>query len=225
MQADEVFLLGDLFDFWFEYSRAVPKGFIRFQGALAALCDSGIPVHIFIGNHDMWMFDYFTQELNLQIHRAPLRLSRQGKELLIGHGDGLGPGDHTFKFIRKIFHSPLMIRLFRWVHPDLGIRIANAWSQSSRESHGDIYAYKGPEQEYLLQYCEQLIAQQPELDYIIFGHRHLVIDYTLSNGRTRYINTGDWLRFNSYAVMEQGAISLRSFTNDSLQVVTNDTVY
>lgn len=225
MQADEVFFLGDLFDFWFEYKRAIPKGFIRFQGALAALCDQGKSVHLFIGNHDMWMFDYFEKELNLTIHRSPIQIERQGKQLLIGHGDGLGPGDHTFKFIRRIFHSPLMISLFRWVHPDLGIRIAHAWSQSSRESHREVYAYKGPKQEYLLQYCEEYIQVHPEIDYLIFGHRHLVIDYVLSNGHSRYINTGDWLRFHSYGIMEQGKLILRSFNSDSLPTVNNDTPY
>lgn len=225
MSASEVFLLGDIFDFWFEYKKAIPKGFVRFQGALAALTDSGVPVHLFIGNHDMWIFDYFREEFNINLYRKPHIFERQGRKLLIGHGDGLGPGDHTFKVIRRVFHSPAMIGLFRWVHPDFGIRVAHAWSNSSRAGHGDIYQYHGPSGEYLLSYCEEQSALSPDIDYFVFGHRHLVFDYLLSNGHSRYINIGDWLQFNSYAVLEQGDIHLRSYDNTPLRIITNETTF
>ena len=220
-----MFLLGDIFDFWFEYSKVIPKGFVRIQNAIANLTDAGIPVHMFIGNHDMWAFDYFTKELGMMMHRRPIEIERQGRQLFIAHGDGLGPGEKTFKIIRKLFHSPVLIKMFQWLHPDIGIRIAHRWSSSSRASHGDIYQYKGPQNEYLIHFAEDYLLQKPEIDYFLFGHRHLVFDFMLSNGRSRYINTGDWLNFNSYAVMEQGQIRLFTYNNEELKVITNETHY
>lgn len=223
--ADEVFLLGDIFDFWFEYSKVIPKGFVRLQAAIAGLCDTGIPVHLFIGNHDMWAFDYFTQELGVIMHRKPIQIERQGVQIFIAHGDGLGPGERTFKVIRKMFHSRLLIKMFQWLHPDIGIRIAHRWSSSSRASHGDIYQYHGAKKEYLIQFAEEYLHSHPEIDYFFFGHRHLVFNYLLSNGRSRYINTGDWLNFNSYAVMEQGRISLHSYQGEEIKIITNETPF
>jgi len=222
MEADEVFLIGDIFDFWYEYNAVIPKGFTRFLGALAKLADTGKPVHLFTGNHDMWIFKYFTEELGIPIYREPTYFERQGKKLLVGHGDGLGPGDLTYKFIKKVFNNPICIFLFHWLHPSIGMWIANKWSTGSRDGHDDIYSFKGPEKEYLLQYCETELVKNPQVDYYIFGHRHLPIDYLLANEKSRYINTGDWLAFQSYATMENGGFQVDFFESNQFSVVTND---
>lgn len=222
MEADEVFLLGDTFDFWYEYKSVIPKGFTRFLGALAELADTGKPIHMFTGNHDMWIFKYFTLEFGIPIYRQPTLFERQGKKLIIGHGDGLGPGDFTYKIIKKIFNNPICIHLFHWLHPSIGMSIANAWSTGSRNSHNDIYKFLGPEKEYLLQHCESESVIDPTIDYYIFGHRHLPIEFMLNNGKSKYINTGDWLAFQSYATMENGSINVQFFENPSSMVVTND---
>lgn len=220
--ADEVFLLGDIFDFWYEYRSVIPKGFTRFLGALSRLADTGKPVHLFTGNHDMWIFDYFTKEFGIPVYRKPEVFERHGKKLVIGHGDGLGPGDYTYKFIKKIFNNPLCIHLFHWLHPSIGMAIANRWSTSSREGHDDIYTFLGPEKEFLLQYCEAESALDDSIDYFVFGHRHLPIDYLLKNKKTRYINTGDWLAFQSYATMEDGQMTVGFYDRPSFTVVDNE---
>lgn len=219
---DEIFWLGDLFDFYFEYHSVIPTGFSRFHGALANLADQGIKMHYFIGNHDMWVFDYFQQEYNMEMHRDPVTIIRQNKTLLVGHGDGLGPGDHSYKWIKKVFRHPISIFLFQWIHPDIGIGIANKWSNASRNSHGDIYKFHGLEREYLLQYCEQQIAIGNEPDFFIFGHRHQLFDYKLSNSKSRYVNTGDWLRFCSYAILEHGDVNLCCYEEEQCAIITNE---
>jgi UDP-2,3-diacylglucosamine hydrolase len=169
MEADEVFFLGDIFDFWFEYKSVIPKGYTRFLGALARLADSGIPIHLFVGNHDMWIFEYFTEEFGIPIYREPMIFERQGKKLFIGHGDGLGPGDRTYKILKRIFNNTWCIRLFHWLHPSIGMAIADTWSKKSRLDHQDIFTFHGPDREYLLQYCEEQLTHLSNYDYMIFG--------------------------------------------------------
>ncbi|MGK0384331.1 MAG: UDP-2,3-diacylglucosamine hydrolase, partial [Bacteroidia bacterium] len=174
--AAEVYLVGDLFDFWYEYKTVVPKGFVRFQAKIADLCDKGIQVHLFTGNHDMWMFNYFEEELGVKMHREPITKELNGKKFFIGHGDGLGPGDHGYKFIKKVFSNPLCIWLFKWLHPDIGVGLANFWSGRSRDANLESdEVYNGDESEWLLQYCKSVLKKE-HFDYFIFGHRHLVLD-------------------------------------------------
>ena len=197
--AKEVYLVGDLFDFWFEYKRAIPKGFLRFQAKIAELCDNGIQVHVFTGNHDMWMFDYLTDELGVILHRNPIVREWNGKRFFIGHGDGLGPGDHSYKLIKKIFANPVCIWLFGWLHPDVGISLANFWSGRSRKSNmPKDEIYNGDENEWLLQFCKSTLEQE-HFDYFLFGHRHLVLDKQVGEN-SRYINLGDWFKEPHYAV-------------------------
>ena len=136
-----------------------------------------------------------------------------GKSFLIGHGDGLGPGDHGYKFIKKIFTSPISQFLFRWIHPDIGIGLANYFSGKSRNAQDLIQTFLGVDQEWLIQYCEQKIQENP-YDYLVFGHRHLPIDYVLKNQHSRYVNLGDWLSFQSYAVFNGESLSLQFFENE-----------
>ena len=212
-EAERVFLVGDVFDFWFDYKHAIPKGYIRLLGKLAELRDFGIEMHFFRGNHDLWMFHYFQDELGIPIYSKPKEFNLNGKSFLIGHGDGLGPGDHGYKFIKKIFTSPISQFLFRWIHPDIGIGLANYFSGKSRNAQDLIQTFQGVDQEWLIQYCEQKIQENP-YDYLVFGHRHLPIDYVLKNQHSRYVNLGDWLSFQSYAVFNGESLSLQFFENE-----------
>lgn len=208
--AHTIYLLGDIFDFWFEYKHAIPKGFIRLQGKLAEITDSDIPVIFFTGNHDMWMFDYFTKELNIPIYRNPQQLLVEDTKMLIGHGDGLGPGDHSYKLLKKVFQNKLSQWLFARIHPNAGIEIANFWSKRSRISNSkkDEETFKG-DKEFLWQYCKD-IEQKEHHDFYIFGHRHLPLN--LEVGETsRYFNLGEWVNYDTYGVFDGDKFELLSF--------------
>ena len=214
--AERIFIIGDLFDFYFEYTTVVPKGYVRVLGALAYWRDRGVPIDFFIGNHDMWIFSYFEKELGIPTHRHPIALTLHGKKCLIGHGDGLGPGDKGYKILKAIFASRICQWLFERIHPNLGIGIANYWSRQSRYANPDERTFHRST-EWLVQYAESYIEQIP-MDYLIFGHRHLPIDCTLSDGQSRYINTGEWLYARSYAVMEDGQLEIQFFEHEGGQI-------
>ena len=208
--AAAIFLMGDIFDFWFEYKRTVPKGFIRLQGCLAELTDSGIPIYLFPGNHDMWMSDYLEKEMGAKIFFDPIVVNCRNKRLLIGHGDGLGPGDKTYKILKKIFRSPLARFAFRWLHPDIGIALAHKWSKSSRISNQkQEEKFKGEDREFLLAWCREQESKNHH-DYYIFGHRHLPLDLTAGNN-SRYINLGEWVHFSPFAVFDGNNLELKHF--------------
>ncbi|XOV91887.1 MAG: UDP-2,3-diacylglucosamine diphosphatase [Bacteroidota bacterium] len=207
--AAAIFLLGDIFDFWFEYKRAIPKGFIRLQGKFAELVDQGIPLIFFTGNHDLWMFDYFTKELGIPVYRKPREYLISGKVFLIGHGDGLGPGDHFYKFLKKIFENKIAQWLFKWVHPDIGMKLAHAWSKDSRISNNAKgNDFKG-EDEWLWQYCKE-VEKESHHDYYIFGHRHLPLDLEVAKN-SRYINLAEWVNYSNYAVFNGSNTTLETF--------------
>jgi UDP-2,3-diacylglucosamine hydrolase len=209
-EAHTIFLLGDIFDFWFEYRHAIPKGYIRLQGKLAELRDAGIPIIFFTGNHDMWMFDYFPKELGIPIYRTSQVLQVGDQKLMIGHGDGLGPGDKTYKVIKKFFNSRICQWLFARIHPNLGIAIANMWSRKSRISNmkrGE--QFEGEEKEYLWVHCTE-VEQKNHHDFYIFGHRHLVLDLKIGSS-SRYINLGEWVHDSSYAEYDGRTVTLKVF--------------
>ena len=195
--AAALYLVGDIFDFWFEYRKVVPKGYVRLFGALADLRDHGIPIYYFTGNHDMWMFKYMEEEFDIPIYRKPITREIQGKTFFIGHGDGLGPKDHGYKFLKKVFDNRICQFLFGLIHPNLGIGLANFWSGTSRDSkkNKDSKTFLGEDEEWLLMYANRKVLEVPA-DYFVFGHRHLPINYTLKNGKSRYINLGDWMNYN-----------------------------
>lgn len=199
--ATHIFLLGDLFDYWFEYKHFVPKGYVRFLGKLAELKGAGIQIEIFTGNHDVWMFDYFPEEMDIQVHKDVQEYEFNKLRFLIGHGDGKGPGDHGYKRLRKVFHNPFLQFLYRQIHPDLAYQIATSFSRYSREKEVESIPFLGKEKEWLIHYCEYKSHLHPEIDYFIFGHRHLPIYYSLSNQRSFYINTGDWFDRGTYACL------------------------
>ena len=205
--ADEIYLVGDIFDYWFEYKTVVPKGFTRLLGKLAELRDQGVPIYAFTGNHDMWMFGYFEEELDIPVYRAPIQRTLQGKQIMIGHGDGLGPGDHGYKFIKRVFANRIAQRLFAFLHPWLGVRLMKFFSGKSRDMTS-VPEFLGEENEWLVQFCNTTLDRE-HVDYFVFGHRHLPIDHVLKNGKSRYINLGDWLSHYTYGVMENGELKLK----------------
>jgi len=215
--AAHIFLLGDLFDFWFEYRYVIPKGFVRFQGKLAELADSGIPISIFTGNHDLWSFGYFNQEMNIPVYRNPQEIVVNNKKLWIGHGDGLGAGDHTYKILKKVFENKLCQWLFEKVHPSLGMGFAEAWSKQSKAKNlkTDGSNYFLGEKEWLWGYCKDIEKQNPH-DFYVFGHRHLPLDLPVGkNGR--YFNIGEWLSYFTFGEFDGDTFSLKTFKNEHIE--------
>jgi len=206
--AKEIILLGDIFDFWFEYKRAIPRGFTRFLGKLCEITDSGIPVHFFTGNHDMWIFDYLPKEMGVILHKEPIVKEYSGKKFFLAHGDGLGPGDQSYKLLKKIFASRFSQWLFARFHPNMGIWIANTWSTHSRYSR-EIRPFEGEDKEWLILYSKKLLKSE-DFDYMVYGHRHLPMDLQL-NEKTRYINLGDWITNFTYAVFDGNKMELKKF--------------
>ena len=206
--AERIFILGDLFDFWFEYKKVVPKGYVRILGKLAEITDSGIPIDFFVGNHDMWMKDYFQQELNIPVFYEPQTYVLNEKKIMIGHGDGLGPGDHGYKFIKKLFRNKIAQSLFGILPPVIGIGLANYFSRTSRAKTGQSdEIFEGEEKEWLVSYCREILKSE-QYDYFVFGHRHLPLDIKL-NEQSTYINLGDWIKYDSYAVLEEKTLYLK----------------
>lgn len=199
--AHTIFIMGDLFDFWYEYKKVVPKGFVRILGKLAELTDAGIKIRFFVGNHDMWMNGYFEEELNIPVYYDPVEFTFNDKKFLIGHGDGLGPGDLRYKFMKKVFRSKFARFLFGMLHPTWGIGLANYFSRKSRATTGIGEAhFLGEDKEWLIAYCRKVLTQK-HIDYFVFGHRHLPLEYKL-NEQSTYINLGDWIKYFSYAVFD-----------------------
>ena len=209
--AAALFLLGDLFDFWMEYKTVVPKGFTRTLGKLAEISDAGIPIYYFVGNHDLWMNGYFEEELNIPVFHRPQQFAINGKLFFIGHGDGLGPEDKGYKRMKKVFTNPVAQWFFRWLHPDWGVRLAQHFSVKNKLiSGGDDIKFLGEEKEWLVQYAKRKLEDR-HFDYFLFGHRHLPLNIDL-NGKSTYINLGDWITYFSYAVFDGDSIFLEKYT-------------
>lgn len=208
--AEVIFLLGDLFDFWFEYKKVVPKGFVRVLGKLAELKDSGIQIHFFVGNHDLWMRDYFENELNIPVYHNPKEFLFNNKTFLIGHGDGLGPGDKGYKRMKKVFTNPISKWFYRWLHPDIGMRLAQYLSVKNKLISGEEdVKFLGEENEWLVQYCKKKLTNK-HYDYFVFGHRHLPLEIAISEN-SNYINTGDWITYFTYGEFNGEQMMLKSY--------------
>lgn len=207
--ATAIFLVGDVFDFWFEYKKAVPKGYVRLLGKLAEIRDAGIDIHFFTGNHDMWVFDYLEKEIDLKIYREPQEFIFNNKTFFIGHGDGLGPKDKGYKFLKNIFSNKLCQWLFARIHPNLGISIAEYWSKNSRIANGQKDETFHGDNEWLTQFCKETLKTK-KVDYFIFGHRHLPLEIDLGND-SHYINLGEWVNYKSYAVFDGNKLELKYY--------------
>ncbi|MFB0939267.1 MAG: UDP-2,3-diacylglucosamine diphosphatase [Urechidicola sp.] len=208
--AEVIFLLGDLFDFWHEYKTVVPKGYVRVLGKLAEIKDSGIPIYFFVGNHDLWMRDYFETELNIPVYHNTKEFIFNNKTFLIGHGDGLGPGDKGYKRMKKVFTHRFSQWLFRWLHPDIGMKLGNYLSVKNKLISGDEdVVFLGEENEWLVQYARKKLTEK-HYDYFLFGHRHLPMEINLGDN-SKYINTGDWISHFTYAVFDSQELTLKTF--------------
>ncbi|WP_321825987.1 UDP-2,3-diacylglucosamine diphosphatase [Maribacter dokdonensis] len=209
--AGVIFLMGDLFDFWFEYKTVIPKGFTRTLGKLAELSDAGIQIHYFVGNHDLWMNGYFEEELNIPVYHKPQQYTINGTSFFIGHGDGLGPDDKGFKRMKKVFTNPVAKWFFKWLHPDLGVRLAKHLSVSNKLISGDDDAkFLGNDKEWLVLYAKRKLESQ-HFDHFIFGHRHLPLEIELKND-SMYTNLGDWIKYYTYAEFDGSKLSLKEFS-------------
>jgi UDP-2,3-diacylglucosamine hydrolase len=207
--AAAVYLLGDIFDYWFEYKYVVPKGFTRFLGKIAEMTDSGIKVHFFTGNHDVWLYDYLPEEIGVILHKKEYITEIYGKKLFLAHGDGLGDESKSFRLIRSLFHSRICQVMYAWIHPRWSTAFAHRWSKHSRKEGMRIYTdYLGEDREYLVKFSKQYLQCDPSIDYFIFGHRHILLDLLL-NKKSRMLIIGDWMQFFSYAILDEtGNISL-----------------
>jgi UDP-2,3-diacylglucosamine hydrolase len=213
--AQEIFLVGDIFDFWFEYKEVIPRGFVRLQGKIAQLTDSGIPVHIFTGNHDMWMFDYLPKEIGVQLHRSPIKKTFFNQQFYIGHGDGLGPGDKGYKFIKRVFENKFCQWCFARLHPNFGIWLAKFSSKTSRASTGKSdEIFKGKDNEWLAIYCNDFLKKE-KIDVFIFGHRHLPIQMKLNEFST-YYNLGEWITHRTFLSVNQKGISFQKWEDGKI---------
>lgn len=209
--AKEIYLVGDIFDFWYEYRKVIPKGFTRFLGKIAEIADSGIPVHFFTGNHDVWMFDYFPKELGVTVHRAPIVKEFDGKQFLIAHGDGLGKGDRCYKLLKWIFTNRVLQWMFSRLHPNLALWFGNKWSVSSRYSKNITHKFRG-EDELITKFSRQTL-QHEKYNYFVFGHWHSPVIYNLEKD-SHLVLLGDWIENNTYGVWDGANFSLLRYLNN-----------
>ena len=218
-EMEALYLVGDIFDYWFEYKTTIPKGFTRFLGKLAELRDEGIPVFFFTGNHDMWMFDYFEKEFGIPVYHKPIQINLQGKNFFIGHGDGLGPNDVGYKLIKMVFSNRFCQWAYARLHPNFGIWLMKKFSHKSRGFGGDDNDFHGRDKEMLVQYSERKL-ENLSIDYFIFGHRHLPLKVKLSNKTSYYYGLGDWTHYQSYGVLDNGKLSLQYYESpDRTQII------
>ncbi len=220
-KAEAVYLLGDMFDFWFEYGTVVPKGFTRFLGKISELTDNGVEVHYFTGNHDIWAWEYLTEECGVVMHHDPITISIADQTFFLGHGDGLGDPDRSFRFIRSVFHNRLCQRLFRWIHPDLGVAFGLHWAKRSRLSHGYGASgeppYMGEDKEPLVLFAKDYLQGHPDINYFLFGHRHIELDLMLSH-QCRMLVLGDWISQFTYAVFDGERLYMENYVEGETQV-------
>lgn len=207
--AEAIFMLGDMFDFWFEYKTVMPKGYVRFLGKLAELVDSGIEIHFFTGNHDIWTFGYLENEVGLIVHRKPQTFELQGKKFYMAHGDGLYSEEKGFGIIRKIFHSRTCQKLFRLLPPEIGQNFGYAWSESNRKKIMYLdNKFQGEENETLVAFAKKY-SELHDVDYLIFGHRHIELNLELKN-KSRVVILGDFIGIFSYGVFDGENLWLES---------------
>ena len=211
--ARRLFLMGDILDYWYEYRHVAPQGYIRFLGKLAELSDLGVEIHWFTGNHDIWIFDYLPNELGIILHRTHTEMTIDGRKFLLAHGDDVGNRSRKFRFLQALFRNKLAQWCYSWIHPDLTIAFAHRWSSSSRQAHSDENTqYKGENQEPLVLFAKEYAANH-DIDYFIFGHRHILLDLMLTR-KSRIVILGDWIQLFSYAVYDGNNLCVEIFESD-----------
>ena len=206
--ASELYLLGDIFDFWHEYKHVVPRGFTRFLGKIAELSDKGVKLHYFIGNHDLWVYNYLPTEIGLTVYKHHVTRDINGKSFFIGHGDGIGPGDKGYKLMKWGFTNKLLQWLFARIHPNASMAFGKRWSKSSRYAKGIIAEpYRGDDKEFQIIFARETL-QKEHFDFFVFGHRHIPFDIQIGNSRV--VNLGDWINSFTYAVWDGEELMLKS---------------
>lgn len=202
-KAAAVYLLGDMFDFWDEYKYVVPKGYTRFLGKLSELTDRGVEVHFFTGNHDLWTYGYLEQECGVIVHRKPETTEIYGKVFFLAHGDGLGDPDKRFKFLRRLFHNRTCQRLLNAIHPRWGMALGLNWAKHSRlkRANGKELPYMGEDREFLVLFTKEYMKTHQNVDYFIYGHRHIELDIMLER-KVRVMILGDWIWQFTYVVFD-----------------------
>ena len=208
--ARELWLLGDVFDYWFEYKKVVPRGFTRFLGTLASLSDDGVEIHLLPGNHDIWVFDYLTTEIKMQVHRKSLRREWNKHKFYLGHGDGLHPGDLGYKMLQGIFKNRMVQWFYARIHPNGSMAFAQWWSKKSRKKHGALGSFMGVENEHQLQFARKELEKHPDIEYFVFGHRHIPYDIHIDNN-SRVICLGDWIGNFTYGIFDGQELRLELF--------------
>ena len=208
--AKEIYLLGDVFDFWHEYKHVVPRGYVRFLGKIAEITDLGIPVHFFTGNHDIWVYDYLPTELGVIIHKEPIEIELNNKKFYLAHGDGLGPWDKGFRFMKRGFTNPVLQWFFARLHPNFAVGLANSLSRKNRYAESeDDKVFKGEDKEWLVLYSKKILKEK-HFDFFIYGHRHIPIELMLKEN-SKYINLGDWIHHFTYAVFDGENTELKKY--------------
>ncbi len=212
--AAEIYLMGDIFDFWFEYKHVVPRGFTRFLGKLSELTDMGIPIHFFTGNHDIWLYDYLENECGIKVYRKPVIRDFNGYKVFLAHGDGLGKYDRHYNFLKSVFTNPFAQWLFARIHPNLGIGIANMWSGKSREKNNRVYGdnYLGDDKEFSVLFAKEYLKKE-KVDYFIFGHRHVARKVGVGP-ECQLIFLGDWIKLNSYVEFDGSTFELKYYNQN-----------
>jgi UDP-2,3-diacylglucosamine hydrolase len=217
--ATELWMLGDIFDYWFEYSKVVPRGFTRFLGKLASLSDAGVQIHLIPGNHDIWVFNYLKEEIGLQVHRESLIQSWNNHTFFLGHGDGLHKGDYSYRMLQKIFKNRLMQWLYARIHPNGSVSFAHWWSKQSRMREGAFKVYQGAEKEHQIQFARKYIKTHPEIELFVFGHRHIPFDIRIAEN-SRVICLGDWIGNFTYGVFDGQQFQLKKYLEDQGSIIT-----
>ena len=216
--AEELYLMGDIFDFWHEYKHVVPKGFTRFLGKLAEMTDQGTKLYFFSGNHDIWAYDYFRTEMGAEIFHKPITREIKGSKFFLAHGDGLGPGDFSYKLLKWTFRNKFLQFLFARIHPNFALWLGKAWSKKSRYAKGIVAEeYIGSDKELQMIFARQRIRDE-HFDFFIFGHRHIPLDIQIAE-RTRVINLGDWINNFTYAVFDGEQLSLKQYHGDGKNII------
>lgn len=213
--ADEIYLLGDIFDYWYEYKTVAPRGFVRFLGKICEITDSGIKVHIFTGNHDVWIFDYLPSECGVEVHRKPIEFECKGKRFFVGHGDGMGGYDKGYALMKAVFESKIAQFLYSLLHPTLAGWIANTWSSKSRKHNNKntkMHVFRGADKEHQVMFAKEFLQNGGKADYFIFGHRHIVADYPIETSRVLII--GDWMWNFTYAVFDGEDVKIEKWPVD-----------
>lgn len=217
-KAAAVYLLGDMFDYWNEYRHVVPKGFTRFLGKLSELTDMGVEVHFFTGNHDIWTYGYLEKECGIIVHRQPQTVDIYGRIFYLAHGDGLGDPSKKFKMLKSIFHNRFCQHLLNFAHPWWGMQLGLSWAANSYRAHkatGGPCPYRGEEREHLVIYTKEYQKTHPDIDFFIYGHRHIELD--LKVGRARMLILGDWISQFTYAVFDGEHLFLEEYVEGESQ--------